>query len=572
MITPRAYQIEAIEAILARYEQGITKQLVSLPTGTGKTIIFALLAKTLDRKSLIIAHSEELISQACAKVRMIWPEINVGMVKASDNEIRSHVVVASIQTASRSRRLQELKEQGFGLFIIDEAHHATAKTYERLTRELGFLSGDPQKLLVGVTATPKRGDGITLGSIFEEITFERNIATMIRAGYLCPLIGKQIMTQVDIHKVQSSCGDFIAGQLSRIVNTPFRNRLVVEKFQEFAGDRKRAIAFCADVKHAQNLANAFNEAGIKSKAIFGSMDKEKRRRILERFKRGEYSVLTNCQILSEGYDEEAIDCIVLARPTKSHTFFTQMVGRGTRLHPGKTNSLILDFCDSSSRHDICTFQNSLDGIIHSLTHKKESAVTLECDNTISVKIDEKTSFENINFLSTSSRDIDFFDRSRFVWISAGDSWTLTLSKNNSIWVRKDGDGYRIVIHEEGDVKNLSKKSLPLPYAMGIAEDWVRRQKNNSLATKDASWRKESPSKNQIGLLERLGINLNCNSLNRGQVAEVLSQKLAERGLAKVEPATEKQINEMRRLGISFDENISKAEAWKRISDTIKFMQ
>ena len=153
-------------------------------------------------------------------------------------------MVASVQTATRDRRLQRLKEQGFGLLIIDEAHHSAAPSYENVIRELGFFDEDNNRLLVGVTATPKRGDGIGLKKVFQEIVFERSIATMIKAGYLAPLVGMQVHTRIELQYVGIRNGDFISSELSRIVNTSDRNQLIVDNYGLYAGDRKKALAFC----------------------------------------------------------------------------------------------------------------------------------------------------------------------------------------------------------------------------------------------------------------------------------------------------------------------------------------
>ena len=195
-------------------------------------------------------------------------------------------------------------------------------------RELGFLNEDPNKLLVGVTATPKRGDGVGLGGVFEEIVFERSINTMIRAGYLSPLIGKQIFTKIELGGVAVSHGDFVASELSRMVNTPDRNRLILDNYLKYASDRKKALAFCADVQHAKDLAATFvSHGGITAKAVYGSMEAEEREQVLEEFTAGKIQILCNCNLLTEGFDEPSIDCILLARPTKSTALFTQMIGR-----------------------------------------------------------------------------------------------------------------------------------------------------------------------------------------------------------------------------------------------------
>ena len=276
MLALRPYQIEAIEAVKEAQSSGINRQLISLPTGTGKTVTFAALARDLNAKTIVLAHREELIQQAADKFRLVWPDADIGIVMADNNDMEKQIVIASVQTVSRKTRLEALKERGFDLMIVDEAHHAASNSYRSIIDTLHFSQGDPHKLLVGVTATPTRGDGQSLGGVFESVVFERNIATMIKAGYLSDLKGKRILTHTDLSSVNTRGGDYIDYQLAEIVNTPQRNDLVVRGYIEH-GSQRRAIAFCVDVAHSLALAESFQCAGIRSSAVYGDMNKEGRR-------------------------------------------------------------------------------------------------------------------------------------------------------------------------------------------------------------------------------------------------------------------------------------------------------
>ncbi len=337
MVSLRSYQTECLEAIHNAKARGIARPLVSMATGLGKTLVFSALAKEMNRRTLIVAHRDELIRQAIDKLQLVWPESSplIGVVKGELHQPDSHIVVASIQSASREGRIIDLKRAGFDLLIIDEAHHAAAPTYERLIRDLGFLDNSTGKLLLGVTATPKRGDGVGLSSIFQEIVFSRSIAWGIKSGYLSPLIGRRISTRLSLNGVQTQAGDFVAAQLSRAINIPGRNKLIVESYVRYASDRMKTIAFCADVKHSQDLAEAFRKAGISSVAIHGGMEIDERRHVLSLFEGGEIRVITNCAVLTEGFDSPLVDSILLCRPTKSEGLYVQSVGRGTRVSPGK---------------------------------------------------------------------------------------------------------------------------------------------------------------------------------------------------------------------------------------------
>ena len=364
MISLRNYQQQCVDSVLSSRQRGVYRPIISLATGLGKTLIFSEIAKRINRRTIIIAHRDELIRQAREKLLLIWPEIegNIGIVKGDIHDPDKPVVIASIQSASRGNRLKDLQNAGFDLCIIDEAHHSAAPTYEKLVHELGFMSDDQTKMLLGVTATPKRGDGVGLSSIFQEIVFNRSIAWGIKNSYLSPLIGRRISTRVSLKGVHTQAGDFVAAQLSRTINVPGRNKLVVESYQRYGSDRKKTLAFCADVRHAKDLAAMFNVAGVSSAALHGKMDIGERRNLLESFESGKIRILTNCGVLTEGFDSPQVDSILLCRPTQSPGLYVQCVGRGTRVSPGKSNCLVMDFVDAS-RHSLCNFQNSLDGVV-----------------------------------------------------------------------------------------------------------------------------------------------------------------------------------------------------------------
>ena len=315
----RDYQSECIQAVVNEFNAGVAKQLVVLPTGSGKTIIMSGIAKHYSR-TLLIAHREELLSHAVDKFKLFWPGVSIGVVKAERNEVDAQIVMASVQTASRPRRLEELKEQGFGLLLIDESHHAMASSYQDIISGLGFSNGN-DKLLVGVTATAMRGDNLGLGDLFEKITFSRSIATMIRGGFLSPVIGRRILTNFNFERIKTRNGDYDLTDLAEAVNTQERNAFVVEKFLTYAAERK-GVAFCVDVQHCKDLADAFKRAGITCEAVYGAMPTDERKAALEGLKTGEIQTLTSCGILCEGFDEPTIDTILMTRPRRAQVLYS----------------------------------------------------------------------------------------------------------------------------------------------------------------------------------------------------------------------------------------------------------
>jgi len=529
VLTPREYQLEALEAVAEAQANGITRQLISLPTGCGKTVVFALLAKDLNTRTLVLAHTEELINQAVAKFKIVWPEVDIGIVKAESDEVKAQVVVASIQTASKLKRLSKLKEQDFDLMIIDEAHHATAPSYAAVIEELGFFRDAPDKLLVGVTATPKRGDGVGLRNIFQEIVFERSIHTMIRSGYLSPLKGKQVFTKVELSKVGMSNGDFVISELSKIINTPERNSLIVENYTQYVLARKKALAFCVDVQHAKDLAQTFEEKGIAAKAVYGSMTHEERTEALSSFANGKYSVLTNCQLLTEGFDEPGIDCVIMARPTHSTSLFTQMIGRGTRTFPLKKDCLILDFTDNATKHQLCTYKNALDGAVASLFDLPCPSESISEDEQYKEspeqQIDDSSPFKGVKIIEDGIEEISFFDNVHFAWNRVGDSWHLRLSADKEVWVFPIKEGFFVKAYKKKKLYLLSKRILPIDYALGVAEDWARKQTTKSAwSRKDAKWRNEPASGKQLATLERMGCK--CDYfLSKGKASEMIDRRI-----------------------------------------------
>ena len=296
MIEPRPYQSECVAAVLQKWRAGVTRQIVSLPTGTGKTVIFGLLAKELGTKTLVLAHRDELLTQAAEKMLLVNPTADIGIFKAEQRDgLNREICVASVQTATR--HTDWLKDKGLSLLICDETHHGTSQSYVKVFEVLGFLDGDPSKLLFGCTATAFRADGQALGAVFEEIVFERSILAMIRAGYLVDIRGISIGTNTSIEGVHTRAGDFAVDELEEAVDTPERNSLIAKAYLEH-GESRPGIVFGVSVEHAQNIAAAFQSQGVRAAAAWGDMDADERKGTLAAFRTGEIKVLSNCQVLT----------------------------------------------------------------------------------------------------------------------------------------------------------------------------------------------------------------------------------------------------------------------------------
>ncbi|MCA9709341.1 MAG: DEAD/DEAH box helicase, partial [Myxococcales bacterium] len=341
-------------SIHAAYRAGRRRVLVSLPTGTGKTVVFAQFPRFFRMKNrlLVLAHREELLEQAREKFQAVHPELRVEIEQAGRRASdEAQVVIASVPTLGRGRgeRLARLRREDFFLVVVDEAHHAVAGSYLRIFDHFGLREPGTPRMLVGFTATPYRSDKQGLGEVFEDVVFRRDLRQMIREGYLSRMRGWRISTDVDLDGVRVRHGDFVESQLASVVNVALRNEAVVKAYLDFAPGR-RAVTFCADVAHAQAMAAAFGRAGVPAAALWGAMPREQRQATLAAFSRGDLAVLTNCMVLTEGFDEPRVDCVLLARPTKSRLLYVQMVGRGTRLHPDKQDLVVIDVVDNSQQH------------------------------------------------------------------------------------------------------------------------------------------------------------------------------------------------------------------------------
>jgi ATP-dependent helicase IRC3 len=376
MFEDRPYQTESKDAVTGGIKAGVWKQLVQMATGTGKTIVFAKLYEhlkpQLPGKMLVLAHREELIDQNIDKLRLVNPSLRVDKEMADHHAdpANADIVVASVATLGRkgTKRLEAYDWSQFDKIVVDEAHHSVAQSYMNILEASGALQEGSNKLLLGVTATPQRGDGQALAKIYQKVVYSYPLRKAIEDGWLVEIRGYKASTTTSLDGVKTVRGDYEQKELADTVNTPERNQLVVKSWLE-SGCNRQTVVFSVDIQHAKDLAEMFRTNGIEAEAIWG--DDPERHTKLERHKHGELKVIVNCAILTEGYDDWRIDCIVLAAPTKSPVKFVQMIGRGTRLQEGlgnlkdiiisandigkfKTDCIVVDVVDNASRNTLVT--------------------------------------------------------------------------------------------------------------------------------------------------------------------------------------------------------------------------
>ncbi|KAH9065966.1 P-loop containing nucleoside triphosphate hydrolase protein [Lactarius vividus] len=371
----RPYQENCLEACLDAHSSGASRIGVSLPTGAGKTAVFISLLSRLGprkgqpsaTKSLVIVNSIELAKQAAAHARHQRPDWTVeieqgGKHKASGD---ADLTVATYQTLLEGERLHKFSPQGFKAVVVDEAHHAAAPSYRRI---LSFFHPDipsPESLsharpirdavpIFGFSATFSRHDGLALGSVFERIVYHRDFLDMIKERWLCNVRFTTVKANIDLKDVTISThsGDFSATSLAHVINTETINKLVVQTWLDRAASkRKSTLVFAVNVAHVRALTKTFRLAGIDARYLYAATPSAERVASIDAFKSGEFPVLLNCALLTEGTDIPNIDCVVVARPTRSRNVFMQMIGRGMRLSPGtgKQDCHIIDFVDSMKR-------------------------------------------------------------------------------------------------------------------------------------------------------------------------------------------------------------------------------
>lgn len=561
----RHYQIEALEAIKRKFKEGINKQVVVMPTGTGKSIVIAS-AKSflgLTKKTLFLVHRDELIQQA-KKQFLKWQSNETIEIEQAENYAseKATVILASVPTLGRknSERIKRFNPEKFDLILGDECHHFAANSYLRIVE---YFSTNPNILLVGFTATPNRTDAIGLNNIFQEIVYNYPIydgknPSAIRDGYLVDIKGVRVETDVGLDHIPTVAGDLAQNELEKTINISKRNELVVKSWTTY-GENRPTIAFCSGVAHAKTLAQIFTNYNIKAEAIWG--EDPQRTQKLKDFKTGNVTILTNCQLLGEGIDLPKTSSIILARPTKSSLVYAQAIGRGLRLPEGvnhiseakekglKTDCIVIDVVDNTKRHSIITIPSLLGLPINlSLNGKSlfEAADKLKEIINKNPNIDY-SQLKNLNEVEVYAEEIDFFDTSlssevaentQLNWVKVGQNKyslrfyskkgvgvaTIELNKSN-LWQ---------ITAECGAVLNDTANSLQS--AFFYADSWLKVYldyysyqliKNNSKIVK--TLKKQKISEKQLNLLLKFKPHLRnkLQTLSKFEASKLIDKVLSK---------------------------------------------
>ena len=338
----REYQKEALVSLEAMRSNNETIALLYHATGTGKTVTAVMDAKHCGGRVLFVAHTMELVNQAHSTFKNLWNNVSVGKFADSIKEFTSHVVCGSIQSIALN--LELFKDNDFDYIIVDEAHHASADTYQKV------LAYFKPKFTLGLTATPERADDADILEIFKNTAHKLDIQTAVEIGALVPVRCIRIHTNIDMTNVRFNSVKYNIRDLDEKIFVPERNKLIVETWLKFVSD-KRTVVFCASVKHAEEIAKLFQNAGVSALAVSGGMKTAERNEQLAKFANGDTKVLCACDLLNEGWDCPQTEVLFMARPTMSKVLYTQQLGRGMRNYEGKTHLMVFDFVDNASQYN-----------------------------------------------------------------------------------------------------------------------------------------------------------------------------------------------------------------------------
>jgi superfamily II DNA or RNA helicase len=531
--TLRSYQEEALEVL---QQPGRHRHLLSLATGLGKTIVFCgLIAQRLEQgRALVLVHTDELVQQTHEKLRLMLPGVEIGTIKAEANDVHAPIIVASRQTLARPKRLAQL-EPDLATLVVDEGHHATANnTYNAILAHCGAYT--PNGLVtIGATATPFRADGEDLLEVYEGVSYERDVLWGIANGYLVDVRAIRVMLAADLSRVHTRYGDFVEGELAAALEDADAPQEVVRGYQEHAAGRQ-ALAYFPSVQLAEEAAHAFCQAGIPTAAVSGATPRPVRQAALADLRAGRVQVVTNCAVLSEGYDEPSANCILMARPTKSRLLYIQTVGRGLRPFFGKEDTLVLDFVGNTGRHRLVGLDDvvgkQLDGrsVLGCLRDEEARALRRAA---MSAEAQRKADEEQ-RLAALVGHPVNLFDRRPTQWAVADDLYVVGF-KEGQIAVEPTPGGYvPMLFLERGMVMTaLTDQPVPLEYAHAIAEDWIARNRPTEryLSALDARWRMRPPSERAVAFGAKWGLEPEPDETG-GAFSDRLSIKIAQANLQK----------------------------------------
>lgn len=535
----RDYQREAIDAVWQAHQDGIRRPAVVLPTGAGKTVIFSHMIDEwvtgpslaplpyAGKRVIVLVHRDELADQAILKIRAVAPHLSVGKVKAEDNEVFADVMVCSVQTISRHGRMITLRNAqrtsgDIGLIITDECHHAAAKSYQTI------YDSFPDVLHAGFTATLERGDGVGLGSVWDDVVYSRSILNLIKQGHLVqPRAYTQDIGHLDLKSVKRTGGDYQAGDLGRALEESDIAGELPAAWKEHAEGRP-TIVFTPTVASAHLVADSFTTFGVPSAVVSGETPRDERRKIFEDFRLGRITILSNCMVLTEGFDAPWASCAVIARPTQSRPLYVQMVGRVLRPWKGKDDAIVLNVAGGGGR--LSTLIDLEPGAVQETgegeglldaeerEQQEEAAAHLEPGE----RRRKSLQLKEVKGLFAASHQAWLSTMGGVMFIGAGE-WTYFL------WPSAAEPGTWDVCRKakHGKWERTPHTALDVELAMSWAEAEAEDHQSFGVS-RNASWRKGKPSEAQLNYAYGLGID--ATDMGKSEVSDAISVVLESRAL------------------------------------------
>ena len=575
---------------------------VSLATGSGKTVIFTQLIERVEpptknaTQTLILAHRKELVEQAARHCERAYPgktiDIEMGNTHASG---AADITVASVRSIVSGDRLSKYDPTRFKLVLVDEAHHIVAPGYTATLEHFGLdLPRDTGPALVGVSATFSRFDGLRLGAAIDHIVYHKDYVDMIGEKWLSDVMFTTVKSRVNLSKVRAGKdGDFQTGQLSQAVNTDETNEITVKAWLSEAGQRKSTLVFCVDLNHVASLTSMFRRHGIDAQYITGATKKRVRGERLDAFKKGEFPVLLNCGVFTEGTDIPNIDCILLARPTKSRNLLVQMIGRGMRLCSGKKDCHVIDMVASLETGIVTVptlfgldpseiVKETTPEAMKELRNRKAEEAAVLAESTL-----DSMSADSASRIANARLDFTHYDTVQdLIEDTSGERHVRAISQN--AWVQVDSTKY--ILAARGGILTLEKAAATdkerftvvwkhsLPPAEKTKSPWSKARQIASASTlvdaihaadtfaatkferifinTSSSWRKGPASDGQLSFLNKIRINegkdldlLTAEDLTKGQAGDMITKiKFGARGrFDKMVAAKRKESRVMEKL-------------------------
>ncbi|KAJ5953372.1 ATP-dependent helicase IRC3 [Penicillium verhagenii] len=559
-IVLRDYQEESIQSVLKYLGEGHRRLGISLATGAGKTVIFTQL---IDRvpphdaqatKTMIIVHRRELVEQAAKHCRLAYPE-KIVEIEMGQNKATGHgdIIIASVQTLSRGR-INKFDPSAFKLVLVDEAHHIVARSYREVLGYFGLNEPTPSSpVLVGVSATFARFDGLKLGAAIDHIVYHKDYVDMIEDNWLANAVFTTVKSEANLSTVKKDkFGDFALGSLSQAVNTASTNNITVRAWMANSQDRKSTLVFCVDVEHARQLTATFREHGVDARYITATTHKNVRSEQLEAFKNQEFPVLLNCGLFTEGTDIPNIDCVLLARPTRSRNLLIQMIGRGLRLFPGKENCHIIDMVASLETGVLSTptlfglhpdevLNNSSAKEIQGSNSEQSIAPPEECitpqgesDGNPNLKFTKYDSIYDLLEDTQSERHIRSLSQNAWVRVDA----TKYLLSESSGWLSIEQDNEMFTVNHVMKFNDPTTEKIQftrprliasgpdLETAVRAADTYASNKFEKRYISSRQPWRQNPATSAQIAMLNKAHIRdgkLKTGDLTRGQATDMITK-------------------------------------------------